>query len=115
VSIEQGAVYRSDFGPQQDHLQVGKRYLIVVQTDALNSLEGYSNVIVVLTTRKGKPSPSYAKIEPSTANGLTETSYAICNQIQTMDKGRLKDFRGKISREDLYQIKEALKVALGIT
>ena len=108
-------MYRFDFGPQQDHLQEGKRYLIVVQTDALNKIDGYPNVIVVPTTTKGKPSPSFAKIEPSAANGLTETSFAICNQIQTVDKGRLKDLRGKVSKEDLYQVKEALKVALSIT
>ncbi len=114
MSIEQGSVYRFDFGPQQDHLQEGKRFLVVVQTDLLNRMDGYPNVIVVPTTTKGKSSPSFARIEPSDANGLTETSYAICNQIQTMDKGRLKDCRGKISKEDLYQVKEALKVALAI-
>jgi len=114
VSIEQGGVYRFDFGPQQQHLQEGKRYLVVVQTDLLNQLDGYPNVIVVPTTTKGKPSPSFARIEPSEGNGLTETSFAICNQIQTMDKSRLQDRSGKISKEDLYKVKEALKVALAI-
>jgi mRNA interferase MazF len=115
VLIEQGAVYSFDFGPQPGHLQEGKRFLIVVQTNNLNQLEGYPNVIIVPTTTKGKPSPSYAMIEPSGSNGLTEKSFAICNQIQTIDKNRLKDFRGKLSKEDLYQVKEALKVSLSIS
>lgn len=112
--IEQGGVYGFDFGPQQGHLQEGKRFLVVVQTDVLNQMDGYPNVIVVPTTTKGKRSPSFAKLEPSVVNGLTETSFAICNQIQTLDKSRLKDLRGKVSNEDLFQVKEALKVALAI-
>jgi mRNA interferase MazF len=113
--IEQGAVYRFDFGPQQGHLQEGKRYVVVVQTDYLNKLEGYPNVIIVPTTTKGRPSPSYAKLEPSSENGLTETSYAICNQIQTIDKTRLRELAGTITKEDLYRVKEALKVSLAIS
>jgi mRNA interferase MazF len=113
--IEQGGVYRFDFGPQQGHLQEGKRFLVVVQADALNQLEGYPNVIVVPTTTKGRQSPSFARIEPSQQNGLTEISFAICNQILTIDKNRLQESSGKISKQDLFQVKEALKVALGIT
>lgn len=88
--------------------------MVVVQTDLLNKLEGYPNVIVVPTTTKGKPSPSYARIEPSEVNGFTETSYAICNQIQTIDKIRLQDYRGKLRKEDIFQVKEALKISLAI-
>jgi mRNA-degrading endonuclease toxin of MazEF toxin-antitoxin module len=112
--IEQGEVYRFDFGPQQQHLQEGKRFLVVVQTDALNRIDGYHLVMVVPTTTKGRPSPSYAKIEPSEANGLTQTSFAICNQVQTFDKARLLQRVGKISKADLYLVKEALKVAFAI-
>lgn len=113
--IDQGGVYAYDLGPQQGALKEGKRYLIVVQNDTLNNLDGYNNVIVVPTTTKMRPSPTFAKIEPSAENGLTATSYAICNQIQTFDKSRLVDFRGKLSKVDLYAVKEALKIALGIT
>lgn len=88
--------------------------MVVVQTNALNNISGYANVIVVPLTTKGKPSPTYAKVEPSTSNGLDRTSWAIGNQIFTLDKGDLKDSMGIVSKEELYEIKTALRIALDL-
>lgn len=114
MAIEQGNLYRHDFGPRQNHLQEGPRPVVVVQTDVLNKMEGYSNVIVVPITTKQKQSPTYASIQPSADNGLRQTSWAIANQIFTMDKEELKDSLGKVSKEELYAIKQALKLCLAI-
>lgn len=87
---------------------------MVVQTDFLNRLDGYPNVIIVPLTTKHKPSPTYVPIQPSADNGLTAASWAITNQIFTLNKGDLKDPLGKIGKEELFAVKEALKVALDI-
>ncbi|HVL39016.1 MAG TPA: type II toxin-antitoxin system PemK/MazF family toxin [Fimbriimonadaceae bacterium] len=114
MAIEQGSLFWHDFGPRQDHLHEGRRPVLVVQTDALNRLEGYGNVVVVPLTTKEKKSPTYAKVEPSRANSLAGTSWAIANQIFTIDKKRLTESLGHVSAEEMYQVKEALKVTLAI-
>lgn len=113
MAVEQGAIFRHDFGPRQNHLQEGPRP-VVVQTDGLNRLEGYPNVMVVPLTTKGKPSPTFVKVEPSSENGLDRTSWAITNQVFTLDKGDLKEVVGKVSRTEMFGIKEGLKIAFAI-
>jgi len=113
--IEQGAIFRHGFGPRKNHLQEGVRPALVVQTNTLNRLETYANVIVVPLTTKQRKSPTYVEISPSGENGLSEKSWAITNQIFTLDKGELGDPQGKISREELFAVKQALRITLDIS
>jgi mRNA-degrading endonuclease toxin of MazEF toxin-antitoxin module len=107
-------LFQFDFGPRSDHLQEGPRPVVVVQTNALNRLMGYPNTIVVPLTTKMKPSATYVKISPGDGNELTSDSWAISNQIFTLDKSRLQTPLGRISQAELFQLKEALKIALSI-
>ena len=115
ATIKQGDVYRFDFGPQSGNLQEGVRFLIVVQSDLLNSIAGYGNVIIVPTTTKYRNTPTFVRIEPNSSIGFELPTFAICNQIQTISRERLVDSRGSISKEELYKVKEALKIALSIS
>ena len=81
---------------------------MVIQRNELNSLEGYSNVIIVPLTTKGRKSVTYVEVSRSEANRLTAPSWAITNQIFTIDQGDLREPLGRISREELYKIKEAI-------
>jgi mRNA-degrading endonuclease toxin of MazEF toxin-antitoxin module len=113
VAIEQGAIFWHDFGPRQNHLQEGVRPVLVVQSDALNRIDGYDNVIVVPLTTREKKAATYRRIEPQPSNGLERTSWAITSQIFTVAKSELKDQLGRLTKEDLYQVKEGLRIALG--
>ncbi|MEZ0324790.1 MAG: type II toxin-antitoxin system PemK/MazF family toxin [Fimbriimonas sp.] len=107
-------LFRHDFGPRQTSVQEGARPLVVVQTDTLNKLAGYPLVIVVPLTTKKKPSPTFVEVEPSTENSLSATSWAITNQVLTIAKDELREPLGRVSRTELYSIKEGLKIALAI-
>lgn len=115
MSIEEGSLFRHDFGPRHNHLQEGVRPALVVQTNVLNTLEGYPNVIVVPLTTKPRPSPTYVPIQPSKENGLSSMSWAITNQIFTIGKADLGEFLGKINKTDLFEVKEGLKIAMAIS
>ena len=114
MEIEQGELFKHDFGPRQNHLQEGPRPVLVVQTNGLNRLQGYPNVVIVPLTTKQKGAATYAKVEPSHLNGLERTSWAIANQIFTLDKGDLRESLGHVSKEELYGVKQALKVTLAL-
>lgn len=103
-----------DFGPRQNHLQEGPRPVVVVQTDMLNRLEGYGNVVIVPLTTKEKKSPTYVGVVPSQGNELDRDSWAITNQIFTVGKEELLRPLGRVSQTELYAIKEGLKVTLAI-
>jgi mRNA-degrading endonuclease toxin of MazEF toxin-antitoxin module len=114
VSIEQGRIFRFDFGPKSNHLQEGVRSALIVQTDLLNRISEYANVIIVPLTTKQRRSGTYIEIQPSEDNDLTATSWAITNQIFTVDKSTLKDPLGRISKNELHSVKQALKMVLNI-
>lgn len=114
MAIEQGELFFHDFGPRQNHLKEGPRPIVVVQTNHLNRMDGYPNVIVVPITTKPRTSPTYVRIEPSPINDLDRTSWAITNQIFTVDKGELKKRLGMVSASELHEIREGLQVALGM-
>ncbi len=65
-------------------------------------------------TTKSRPSPTFVALEPSPENGLERPSWAITNQIFTLDKGDLRDPLGKVSKADLFRIKQGVKIALAI-
>lgn len=114
MEIEQGAIFDHDFGPRQNHLQEGPRPVVVIQSDALNRVENYSNVIVVPLTTRERKAATYASIAPSRENGLDRPSWAICNQIFTIDRSELKAKRGKLQPADFFAIKEGLRIALSL-
>jgi mRNA-degrading endonuclease toxin of MazEF toxin-antitoxin module len=114
LTIEQGDVFDHNFGPRQNNLQEGSRPVLVVQTDTLNKLEGYGNVIVVPLTTKERLSVTYIKIEPTDGNGLDRVSWAITNQVFTIGKDELEEKRGSITKEGIYAVKQGLKISLSI-
>ena len=113
-AIEQGGVFIYDFGPHSDSRQEGVRPVLVVQTDMLNRLEAYSLTIVVPFTTKGKNTVAHVAVEPSRGNGLDARSFAKCEQLYTIPKMALRESIGKIAREDLYRVKEALSMILAL-
>ena len=112
--IRQGDIYDFDFGPQRDNRQEGLRPAAVIQTDLLNQVSGYSLTILVPLSRSGRQSPSHVRIEPSEENGLTDLSFAKCEQIFTVPKSQLRAKRGSLSAQGLYSLKEALRNVLAI-
>jgi len=89
--------------------------VVIVQSDSLNRIEGYGNVIVVPLTTKQKASATYVRVEPTPLNELDRDSWAITNQIFTLDKSDLKAPLGSVSKSELYAIKDGLRISLGIS
>lgn len=112
--IEQGALFFYDFGPRQNRLQEGKRPAVVIQADILNRLPGYANVIILPVTSKERSSPTFVPIQPGGSNALTMPSWAIANQIFTVDRSTLGEPLGTVSKSELFAIKEAVRLVLGI-
>ena len=88
--------------------------MVVVQSNPLNRVPNYPLSIVVPLSSTGKPAATHIRIEASESNGLDHTSFAKCEQILTVPASDLKDRRGTLSPNDLYRIKEGLRISLGL-
>ena len=114
MPIERGQLYDFDFGPRKDGRIEGPHSVVIVQTDKLNRLERYALTIVVPVTSKKRESPTYVELQPGSERGLTPTSYAKCDQIYTLPKSELGPLRGQVSKTELYQIGEAVRLVTGV-
>lgn len=112
-SIYRGQVYFTDLGQRIGSEQSGMRPVIIVQNDTGNRHS--STVIVVPITSQIKKEEMPTHVMLNNDFGLDETSMALCEQIDTIDKKRLSSYIGLVSVSDLQRIDRALEVSLGLT
>ncbi len=93
--------------------ETGKiRPCLVIQNNVLNSASP-TTIIVVITSRDRfkKKYPSHVWINKS-ESGLTKDSTIQCEQIRTIDKGRIINKIGSIDNSYLKKVEEAIKITL---
>lgn len=92
-------------------VQAGSRPCLVVSNNKGNQ---FSPVLIVvpLTSRVKKEMPTHLEINPSTKNGLTKVSIALCEQIITIGKDMVTGILGDIENTDLLDLKLKKSLAL---
>ncbi|MCH5220609.1 MAG: type II toxin-antitoxin system PemK/MazF family toxin [Muribaculaceae bacterium] len=83
------------------------RPCIVVSPDEMNS--SLSTVVVVpLTSTPPRTLPTRILIKPSSLNKLRNESYAVLDQLKTIDKRRIIEDWGEISESEKLDITDTL-------
>jgi mRNA interferase MazF len=104
--VLRGDIY--EFRPPRGtgHEQHGRRYGVIVQSDALLPR---SVVLVAPTSLSAKPASFRPKIDL-----LGETTRVLVEQVGAVDAGRLGDMVGRVSPDQQWGIDEALLTVLGL-
>ena len=108
--VKRGQIYLADLNPVMGSEQGGVRPVVVIQNNSGNK---YSPTVIVaaITSREKRPIPTHARLF---ANELPRNSYALLEQIRTIDKSRLISYIGKVSNKEIEAINEALSVSIEI-
>lgn len=109
-----GEIWWVDWSPGRGSEQSGRRPALIVQNDPANRNPRYPNTIVIAVSTKGKSVPFHFLLKPTSTNGLSEPSYAKCEQIMTIDKARLINRIGHITPDEMGRVAEALKIVLAL-
>jgi mRNA interferase MazF len=112
--LSRGELWWVDWSPGRGSEQRGRRPALVVQTDAANHNARYPNTVVVAVSRKGRDLPFHIRLEPSPENGLSEVSFAKCEQIFTITKERLEKRLGRVTPARLKEVAAALALVLDL-
>ena len=110
--VSRGELYYADLSPVIGSEQGGVRPVLVVQNDVGNK---YSpTIIAAAVTSKIDKAKLPTHIELSAREyGLPKDSVVLLEQIRTLDKTRLKERIGQVSREKMRSIIVAIMVSLG--
>ena len=94
------------------HVQYGVRPAIVISNDAANENSPVVSVIPLTSNRKKGQLPTQVFIS---YRGLSCSSIALCEQIQSLDKGRMLKKLGQITNPfTLRAVEYGLAVQLGL-
>ena len=108
-----GEIYYADLDPHYGSEQGGKRPVIVIQNNTGNKFA--PTVIVAAVTSKvtKKPKqPTHVLIDRNPA--FSRPSMVLLEQIKTIDKRRVKKYLGRMTRQQMDEIGEAIEEALGL-
>lgn len=106
--MNRGDIYFVNLDPSIGSETKKRRPAIIISNNLQNT---YSNRVVVLpiTSQVSKLYPFEVLIS---CNGIE--GKVMCDQLRTVDKKRLTDYKGNISQKLLLQIEQALKLVLDL-
>ena len=108
-----GDIYMANLNPFKGSEQGGTRPVLVLQNNRGN-LFCPTLIVAPLTTQVNKKKDQPTHYLLSGVRGLPEDSVALLEQIKTIDKSRIISYLGKVSKEEMKGVDEALKISLGI-
>ena len=114
--MRRGELYRAQLRPRSGTEQRGTRPVIVVSHDAFNRAEGWRSIIVVPVSTSGRQAvrgPSAVFLQEG-AGGLARDSVALCHQVTTLDRAKLKKKLGVLTSNELARIERGLKASLDL-
>jgi len=110
INVSRGDIFYADFNPAQGSEQGGVRPCLIVQNDVGN-LHSPTVVAVPLTTNTSKNRlPTHVRIPRSC--GLEMDSFALAEQIRTIDKSRLGSYVGRIGSGIQEKVDRAMSINL---
>lgn len=112
--MTRGDVYYAELDPTQGSEQGGTRPVVIVSRDALNASAPIV-VIVPLTGKenKRKTYPTHLEVRAG-EGGVDKDSVALCEQIRSISKSRLKVRVGHLPASKVSLLNATLKITLDL-
>ena len=112
--VRRGEIYYADLrGVVVGSEQGGIRPVLILQNDIGNKYSP-TTIIAAITSRGKKELPTHVQLHMNEVNGLSKDSIVLLEQIKTIDKKRIKERIGKLSDEEISEVKEALMISVAI-
>lgn len=113
VTFTRGTVVLLDLDPTQGREQRGTRPCVVVSDPEVVADQRFPLVGIVPVTGTAADGALYPRLRAGTS-GLTKPSYALVDQLRSVDKRRVRRVYGAIHDEELAAIDDGLLLFLGL-
>ena len=113
MNVRRGDIYYADLSPVVGSEQGGVRPVLIVQNDVGNRFSP-TVIAAAITSQQAKAKlPTHISLYAENS-GLTKDSIVLLEQIRTIDKHRLKEKMGRLDKQDMERVDEALSVSFGL-
>ena len=111
-----GEVFIANLMPRSGSEQTGRRPVVIISNDGFNLTPNWRSIIVVpLSTSSSQALRTQTVVHiPGGEGGLSRDGSALCHQVTTLDRGKLKQRLGKLSDAKLLEIERGLKAAMDL-
>jgi len=113
VKLDRGTIVLVDLDPTLGREQRGVRPCVVLSDPAVNADQRFPVIAVVPVTGTPGEGALYPPLGPG-ASGLTKPSWALVDQLRSVDKRRIRRVFGRISSAELAAIDEGATLFLGL-
>lgn len=105
--MQQFKIFLVDLDPSVGAEINKPRPCIIVSPDAMNKF--LRTVIIVPMTTPQRDLPTRILIKATPTSGLKNDSYAVLDQVKTVDKSRVSHMIGEISEAEKHEVSKTLK------
>lgn len=111
--IDRGTVVLVELDPTVGHEQRGVRPCIAISDPAVNAAQRFPLIAVIPVTGTPGEGALYPEMAPG-PSGLNKTSYALIDQLRSIDKRRIRRVFGRLSEAELSTIDQGIELYLGL-
>ncbi|HUG52839.1 MAG TPA: type II toxin-antitoxin system PemK/MazF family toxin [Vicinamibacteria bacterium] len=112
MRLDRGSVILLDLDPTVGHEQRGVRPCVVVSDPEVVSDQRFPLLCIVPVTGTPGDGALYPALAPG-GSGLTKMSYALIDQLRSVDKRRVRRVFGQLATGELGAIDDGLVLFLG--
>lgn len=113
VNIHRGGVVLVNLSPTIGHEQQGTRPCVVVSDPAVANDQRFPLVAVVPVTSTAGRGALYPALAAG-RSGLTKPSWAMVDQLRSIDKRRVARAFGRVSSTEMNALDDGLRLFLGL-
>ena len=115
--MKRGDVFIADIEPRSGSEQAGRRPVVIVSNDGFNKAPNWGSIIVVpFSSSINQARRSLTSIPIfEREGGLTTDSIALCHQVTTLDRSKLRKRLGELDSEQMLEIEIGLKAAMRLS
>lgn len=111
--MKRGTVVLVSLDPTKGHEERGARPCVVVTDPAVSSNQRFPMLAVVPLTGTPGEGALYPSLLPG-PSGLRQPSWALIDQIRSVDKRRVNRVFGVVSEDEVRDIDEGIRLFLGL-
>jgi mRNA interferase MazF len=111
--LDRGTVVLVELDPTMGREQHAMRPCVALSDPAVNASQRFPLIAVVPVTGTAGVGALYPALSPGTS-GLTKTSYALIDDLRSIDKRRIRRVYGPLSSSELAGIDQGLELFLGL-